>query len=134
MERMKLGDDCVLAQVKSNFWGSLFEILDYSGQRAEPKIIGTVQYDSSCCQGSTPRTMNVDIVNISGPRSEPSEKNMRGSSTSTVVEDLVTELTTKKPRYDERKKAYVMKFGSRVKRPSIKNFILVRKETDEKVT
>lgn len=45
----------------------------------------------------------------------------------------VIDLVCKKPRYDEARKVFVMKFGNRVKRSSVKNFILVRREEEEKV-
>lgn len=59
------------------------------------------------------------------------KKNLTASSN--LSGDSIIELTSKKPRYDEVRKAFLLKFGSRVKRSSVKNFILVRQELEDKV-
>lgn len=58
------------------------------------------------------------------------KKNLTASSN--LSGDSIIELTSKKPRYDEVRKAFLLKFGSRVKRSSVKNFILVRQELEDK--
>lgn len=126
----EVADEQCIGQLRSNFWGSLFEIHEVCSNRANPKLVATVKYESSCCQPSGPRRMSADVINS---HSRPEEV-LSGSGVSALgVDSNVTELVNKQPRYDEARKAYVMKFGHRVKRSSVKNFILVKKDEGQKV-
>lgn len=55
-------DEHCIGQVTSNFWGSIFQITELCTSRTKPKTVGTVRYQSSCCETSGPRTMSSDII------------------------------------------------------------------------
>jgi tubby-related protein 1 len=99
--------------------------------KSQQRLVANARYENNCCQPSGPRRMSADVINATN---KAASDTMSGSGVSALAaETNVTELVNKKPRYDEARKAYVMKFNHRVKRSSVKNFILVKKDESDKV-
>jgi hypothetical protein len=118
-----LKDRNCIGQVSSNFWGSVFEIRD----ARKNEVAGTVYYEGNCCKSEQgPRKMEATVFTSNQARHE---------ETLGVVssESPVTQLQSKKARYDSVRNAYIMKFNNRVKMSSVKNFILVNQANSEKV-
>jgi hypothetical protein len=110
----------------------MWEIFGINSNMADAKLAGTVRYSSSCCQAAAPRSMAAEIVDMGGSGSvecsEFGDQLKKNPISMPFGDGPVTELISKRPRYDDAKKAFVMKFNSRVKRSSVKNFILVKKD------
>lgn len=64
LQSMAPTDSGCLGQLKSNFWGSHFEIYDSTLNQANPKLVGKVNYASSCCQPAAPRNMTCELANL----------------------------------------------------------------------
>lgn len=136
-DKNELDPNCpsYMGKVRSNFMGTNFQIYDdgcnpekkdEAGKRPR-RILASVHYASNIFGSKGPRKMEVYIPD---PKVNPlliPEKDIK-EHWDKEPEKFVP-LMNKPPKWNEAKQIYMLDFKGRVDKPSVKNFILVRKDT-----
>jgi len=122
-----------IANVDMNFGGTLFLLHNsVSGHQGNAKDMACVTYEKNRVSNKGPRKMRIAIPSVREDKAEFTEWTHESLKSSKMVQALKSVSTkdmvimlNKPPRWNAKKKAYMLDFKGRVTRSSVKNFQLV---------
>uniref|UniRef100_A0A7S2W596 Uncharacterized protein n=1 Tax=Mucochytrium quahogii TaxID=96639 RepID=A0A7S2W596_9STRA len=122
-----------IANLELNFVGTTFLLHNnVSGHQGTPRDLGCTVYERNRVSNKGPRKMKVGIPAVKPDKPEFVEWKHEGNKNAPMVNSLkaittkdLIPLLNKPPRWNEKKKAYMLDFKGRVTRSSVKNFQLV---------
>lgn len=132
-------DKNYLGFVKANFFGTEWHVFDAGEEKSKDvneirKHLAFLEYEFNIFGLSGPRKMEVTLPAMSPTTRKPFC--VRAQSMSHPLKSLkedndgrLISLINKSPTYNEKMKVFILDFRGKVKEPSVKNFILVDKET-----
>ncbi len=125
-----------IGKLRSNFWGTTYNLFDDGDNpttvKATPKPrehLGAVMYESRWFKQKGPRKMTVLLPKLSQddarvPCIPLTEKDSLVGLYESHASDKLLVFHNRQPKWNDSLRAHVLDFKSRVKRPSVKNFIL----------
>jgi len=122
-----------IAAVELNFTGSQFLLHNsVKEHRGTPRDFAAITYEKNRMSNKGPRKMKVGVPMLRKDKAEFEDWEHEGfksaqmlTSLKNVSSDNLVTLINKAPRWNEKKKAYMLDFKGRVTRSSVKNFQLV---------
>jgi len=122
-----------ISNLELNFIGTTFLLHNsVAGHQGTAKDLATVVYERNRVSNKGPRKMKVGVPSLRDDRPEFVEWKHEGVKNSQMAQALkavttkdLIPLLNKPPRWNEKKRAYMLDFKGRVTRSSVKNFQLV---------